>query len=392
MTRVAILTMQRSPNYGAVLQAYALQQTIAGFGVECEILDLLRPVHAGYRRTKKNAPLEPYAGAASGESQASLLGRAKMSAKTFLEFLVESQRRQRFRQFDQTYLKYSRQSFCCSDDLYDAELDYDAYVTGSDQLWNPAYPYSPEPYFLTFAPQGIPRIAYAPSFGVSEINEEVQPLYRRWLHDITHLSVRETHGADIVRQLTGRDAQVVLDPTFLLTGDEWKTIAKEPNMTRPYIFCYSLNDVPGLMSLCNHVQGITGYPVYKLGNIKDIGNWRIKAVSNAGPQEFLGYIMNAAMVITDAFHGTVFSLNMKKPFFTVPAPGKEANSTNSRFLSVLNLFSLSERLYNPSDRLPSLPDLDIAYGVSSPKLEIEREKSLSYLRHSICGGQQEVWG
>ena len=387
MSIVAILTFHRSPNYGAVLQAYALQQTIAKLGFDCEILDLLRPVHTGYRKTNRNAPLVPYAFLGNNKPIVSSRQKVKGSVRALIDSFLTRKSKLRFRQFDQSHLIFSEQSFCCSDDLYGSELDYDCYVTGSDQVWNPTYPYSPEPYFLTFAAKGIPRIAYAPSFGVSEIHKGVHPQYRQWLNEINHLSVRETHGAEIVRQLTGRDAQVVLDPTLLLTSDEWRKIAIKPNINCPYIFCYSLGDVPGLKDLCYHIQRDTGYPIYKIGNTKDLLDQKVHAVLDAGPQEFLGYIMNAAIVVTNSFHGTVLSINMQKPFYTVLSPVTGATSRNSRLLSTLELFSLGERLYGNADELPSSADYGLGYEEIEIKLAVEREKSLSYLKNSMCSGK-----
>ncbi|MFH2044518.1 MAG: polysaccharide pyruvyl transferase family protein [Pseudomonadota bacterium] len=385
MTKVAILTFQRSTNYGAVLQSYALQRSIAALvGVDCEVIDLLRPVHTDYKYTKRNAPLKEYAINALKEPQISLQKRIKSSARLLLESLVYIRKRSRFHKFEQSHIRFSDRSFCCSDDLYAAKLDYDCFVTGSDQVWNPTYPYSPEPYFLTFVPQGIPRIAYAPSFGVSEVNKEVELLYGQWLNEIHYLSVRETQGAELIYKLTGRVAEVVLDPTLLLTMGEWKEIVKETKNKSPYIFCYALGDVPGLMDLCYHIQEVTGYTVYKIGNVNDMWDRRVKTVVDAGPQEFIGYIANAEIVITNSFHGTVLSLNMEKPFFSVASPILGANSRNSRLQSVLSLFSLSNRLYKYMDKFPVEKDIHIAYDEVHAKLQFEREKSLSYLRRSIC--------
>ena len=384
MAKVAVLTMQRSPNYGAVLQAYALQKAIVKLGAECEILDLLRPVHPGYKYTNRNTPLPPYSAKTENNDSLALRERVKATLIRPIELLVKSLKNRYFRNFERTHLRFSEQSFYSSDELYEAELDYNYFVTGSDQVWNPTYPYSPEPYFLTFVAKGIPRIAYAPSFGVSEIDKAVQPLYKRWLNDINHLSVRESQGAKIIFELTGRDAQVVLDPTFLLSKKEWQEFAIEPNTKYPYIFCYSLGDVPGLMKICHHAQQKTGFPIYKIGNTKDLWNRKVKAIVNAGPQEFVGYIMNAAMVITNSFHGTALSINMQRPFYTVPSPVIGVTSRNSRLESILGVFSLKNRLYRPEDELPSSRDFDVEYDKIKTKLELERSNSLSYLKHAIC--------
>ena len=133
-------------------------------------------------------------------------------------------------------------------------------MTGSDQVWNPTYPYSPEPYFLTFARFGIKRIAYAPSFGVSQLDAGVHDQYRAWLNGIYRLSVRERHGAAIIKELTGRQAEVVLDPTLLLTESDWRMMAKNPKTREPYIFCYQLGEIPGIMRALSTLAVANRFP------------------------------------------------------------------------------------------------------------------------------------
>jgi hypothetical protein len=390
MKKIAILTFQRVQNYGAVLQAYALQKTINRFGFNCEILDLLRPQHAGFKATSSNAQLEPYQiSAGQNRGQKSVCIRTKHLIADLLESLLLSQRQKMFEKFEQTQLKFSSSSYSCIEELCVSKQEYDAYVTGSDQVWNPTYCWNPEPFFLTFAVPGKTRIAYAPSFGVDEIDTKVQPLYAEWLRGITHLSVRETHGADIITQLSGRKANVVLDPTLLLSGDDWKALAKKPSHNKPYIFCYSVGDVPGLMDLCYHVQKLTGYPIYKIRKAreaaKDVFNWRIKAIRNAGPKEFLGYLINAAIVVTNSFHGTVLSINLQKPFFSVASLQTNTHSRNSRLYSILQLLSVTDRLYTMDHTRPSIKDLQLSYDAINKTLEKERKKSFSFLHGAICG-------
>lgn len=383
-----MLTMQRSLNYGAVLQAYALQQSICRFGFHCEILDLLRPVHKGYRSSPRSAPLPPYCNT-SGISRPSKKLQIKGHVRRLLDMLIDQRRRQRFRQFDKEYLTYSRNSFQCVDDLYSASLDYDAYVTGSDQVWNPTYPYSPEPYFLTFVRFGIKRIAYAPSFGVSQLDAGVHDQYRAWLNGIYRLSVRERHGAAIIKELTGRQAEVVLDPTLLLTESDWRMMAKNPKTREPYIFCYQLGEIPGIMTLCRHLQSQTGFHIYRLGNHVRYPVLGVNGIVNAGPQEFLGWIKNAAVVVTDSFHGTVLSVNMRKPFYIIPGPVRGRNSRNSRLESMLEILDLKERLWTPDLPLPSALNLNFDYSNSERLLLSERVKSLRFLRDAILGDGSE---
>jgi hypothetical protein len=386
--KVAILTLHRVHNYGAVLQAYALQKTLAGLGVQSEILDLLRPNHPGYGKSVPGTTSVP-AGSNGHDSmrRKGLPVALREKAVKALENLVLAKSRLKFRIFDQNQLQYSPASYSCAAELTAAQLDYDAYVTGSDQVWNPTFTWSPEPFFLTFVPPGIPRIAYAPSFGVSAIDPSLQPRYAHWLQAMTHLSIRERHGAEIIKKLTGRDPQIVLDPTFLVVKAQWEAFSIGPECKKPFIFCYSVGDTPALVTLCDHLQKLTGYPIYKINKarhaVKDICDRRFKAVTDAGPQEFLGYLKHAEMVVTNSFHGTVLSLNMQKPFFTIPSSMTEGHSRDSRLFSILRHLCAEDRLYMSNRDLPTGKGLEMRYLPISERITTEREKSLAYLEKAV---------
>ena len=363
--RVGIITFHFPLNYGAVLQAYALSECIKSLGHDAFLIDYKPDYHI-----KRYLWNWAYCG---------------------LNFtnLIYPLLHKSFGEFSSKHLRLSSRSYKTLEELTASPPEADAYICGSDQIWNSRITNLDPAYFLTFAPQGTRRIAYAGSFGISEIDKAVQLLYTRWLKDITHLSAREKQGAEIIRQLTGRNAPVVLDPTLLLTKNEWEALSQEPSTKDPYIFCYSLNDVPGLMELCYYAQKLTGYPIYKIGGIKDVWNRRVKAVVGAGPQEFLGYINYAAIVITNSFHGTVLSMNMQRPFFTIPSPVTGTYSRNSRLFSILQILSATDRLYRPGQEFPSIADFEIAYDMIAERLVAEREKSLSYLKHAIYNGKAE---
>ena len=386
--KVAILTLHRVHNYGAVLQAYALQKTLASLGVESEILDLLRPNHPEYGKpTPRISSVSTGGNGHDSVRRKSLPVALREKAAKALENFIVAKSRLKFRIFDQNQLQYSPETYSCAAELTTAQLDYDAYVTGSDQVWNPVFNWSPEPFFLTFVPPGIPRIAYAPSFGVSVIDPSLQPRYAQWLRAMTHLSIRERHGADIIKKLTGLDSRIVLDPTFLVVKAQWEALSITPACKKPFIFCYSVGDTPDLVTLCVHLQKLTGYPIYKINKarhaVKDLCDQRFKAVTDAGPQEFLGYLMHAALVVTNSFHGTVLSLNMQKPFFTIPSSMTALHSRDSRLFSILQHLSAEDRLFMSNRDLPTVKDLEMGYQPICERITTEREKSLAYLEKAI---------
>ena len=288
----------------------------------------------------------------------------------------------RFSDFCDKYMTFSSKRFYDFDEIYSSPPQYDAYVTGSDQVWNPTFAHNPEPYFLTFVDKSRPRIAYAPSFGISEIPKEIWPLYREWLLGITHLSVREIQGASIINDISSQSAQVVLDPTLLLTAKDWEKVAENTEQP-PYIFCYALGDPPRMMQLCHHLSGLTGFPILKIGDVKDVFDRSIRSIVDAGPSEFLGLIKNAAIVVTNSFHGTCFSINYRKPFYAVPTVSSVHMSKNSRLTSLLERLALENRLYTAESTLPLLAQVEIDYKNADALLDIERKTSLKFLTEAL---------
>ena len=187
---------------------------------------------------------------------------------------------------------------------------FDYFIVGSDQVWNPIYRKGSPIDFLTFAPQNK-RVAYAPSFGIAEIPDKYISQYTKWLSEFNHLSVREDAGADIIKNLTSREASVLVDPTVMLTKDEWLSIAKphklKPNT--PFLLTYFLGEVP------KEVKGLISKlsTKYKL-EVVNLGSYEQIERYAADPSEFIDYINSANIFLTDSFHGAVFSIILEKQF------------------------------------------------------------------------------
>ena len=385
--KIGLLTIHKVKNYGAVLQGYALQQTINSLGVKCEIIDLLRPEHKDYISTPKSTPLQSYFNM-SNVPKSSWYISIKKWLKNKHEIIVKKKSENNFNLFDKQYLTYSKNKYHSVDELYAATLGYDAVVVGSDQVWNPTFKLNPEPYFLTFLEKGVPRIAYAPSFGISALNEDVYEQYKEWIKNISYLSVREKHGASLIKELTGRDAKVVLDPTLLLSAEQWSRIAKKTEYEKPYIFCYVLLNDIAIEVLCNYLKKYTGYHVYIIRLHPRLIESDFKAVNDAGPLEFLGWIRNAEMVITNSFHGMLFAINMQKPFYVV-LDNKNNNSRNSRFENILELLDMKDRLWRLGDAFPESKKIEISFDNAAQVLTVERKKSLEFLTSAIFDSIKE---
>lgn len=380
-TRIGIVTFFNRMNYGADLQAYALQKKVDALGYECELIDILSPDDPLAQKPIRFAPLAMV-------RKSKLKNRIKSKINLVLgRVLGERHLRRRhaaFEEFKASHMVVSKVKYASVDDLYSCEMPYDMYIAGSDQVWNPSAKYtSPEPYFLTFAPENKKRIAYAPSFGVSQVPDMFKPLYRQWLEKMDVLSVRERHGAEIVRQVCGRRAQVVLDPTLLLTPDEWDEVARFHCVKKPYILLYDRIYSSYTIRLARHIKKMIGASILRIpqGTYRQGIQYGIEQLYEAGPSEFVGLFKNASFVLTSSFHGTAFALNFGKPFFTIV---RREGPVNSRMESLLENVGLMSRLLTPGKE--EVPDLDIAESgkdEAKAKLETLRADSVRYLTSAI---------
>ena len=269
------------------------------------------------------------------------------------------------------------------DELYDAKLDYDVYMVGSDQVWNPGIYSSLLPYMLTFAPKGKKRVSYASSFGVSQIDASQQWLYKRYLPEFSAIGVRERNAVEMVEDIARCHATWVLDPTLLLNKEDWMKVASYPyEIKNIYILVFELIPSPYIMDLAKTLSKEKGLTIVRLcknaaSETKEKG---IISITDAGPAEFVGLFANADMVITNSFHGTAFSINFGKEFYTVTPLHKQ---NNSRQQSLLELFSIKERLILEGTEISTITRKPIDYAIVNSTLDKERKKSINFLNSAI---------
>lgn len=271
-----------------------------------------------------------------------------------------------------SFLDFDRK-MCFSNDYINKESfrvgDYYAILVGSDQIWNTTFDFVSVNSFLPFIHPK--KIAFSASFGVDSIPYDKQIV--DCLNDFKALSVREEAGAKIIKELTGRDATILVDPTMLFTNEEWRKVSKKPKGAKGgYILTYFLS--PKCDEAKAKLEEIRGdRDVYELSNPDD------KVAGTAGPSEFLWLFDHADMVLTDSFHACVFSFLFNKPFIVYDRNWQEGNM-NSRLETLLSKFHI-ERKYANSGLDNDIWEHDYSEGYQ--QLDIEREKAIDFLKKAL---------
>ena len=334
--KIGILTSTQSfgDNYGAVLQAYALSTCIRELGCDPNIIRY--KVEGEY--VNHSAPIVKRLQSTLFNPNMSLHGKKTLVMNKVLRRSVSPV----FSDFTKKYLQFYNEEYLTNTQLKDNPPPFDAFVTGSDQVWNPViHGNKNDPgYFLDFVPEGINRIAYAPSMGVDKIPENCKSDLKGYLDKFAHLSIREKSGADIIKECCGMDIPVMLDPTMLLNAEQWDKVAVKPqNLPEKYIFCYKFGKSKKMDKTIRQISKEYKLPIVAAPASPEV---KFKADYSIGPAEFLGAIKNATLVCADSFHATVFSVIYKTPFFIFPRHSETGKiNMNSRMQNILEMLSLS---------------------------------------------------
>lgn len=341
--KIGIITIHVSPNYGATLQAYALYKFLVSQGFDCELIDLHRSEFEDYIPSKRFVRCRPRKVSLYEKFKnviKKMIGYKTRVVNTKNKYSVEAA--PKFKAFNSA-IKLSK-TYRGIDQLYDDPPVYDVYITGSDQVWNPSQYYCIEPYFLTFVPVSARRISYAASIGISYIRENEKALFAKWLSRYDAISVREKQAKTILSAITNKEITQVSDPTFLLDREYWKSVAVYPS-SKDYILIFTLEFNQRMVNYGKRLSQECGKKLFVLAQVQDknVADGYVPIV-DAGPKEWLGYIANASLVLTDSFHCTVFSIIMgTENFYSIIE-----NDRGSRITDLLATFELTDHLLNPA--------------------------------------------
>lgn len=366
---VGILTFHNARNYGACLQTLALQTKLEEMGHSAEIVDYQpAAIEDDFGIIIKNHFRE------ACKSPISLI---KFVVSTLLHLPWRTVKENKFIAFRQNYYHLSEATYSDNQQLSMAvsqnKMSYPFYFFGSDQIWNPAITRGVDPAFYgAFASNESVKASYAASTGTAVPSEEVQSEIKNQLKNLNAISVRESDSKKWLSALTDKEIHTVIDPTLLLTAETWDSYCKKIHIKKPYIFVYVLEINESLISTVTALSKEKNLPVVFF-DLKNRYGCKAYSKYTADPLEFISYLKHAEYVVTNSFHGTVFSIVFKKKFICVP---NQKNPT--RMVELLKNLGLENRLYQLNDHAVDI-DEDIDFASVHQKLDVLRVQSQNYL-------------
>lgn len=359
--KVGILTLHRSGNYGATLQAYALREAINRNAMgEADIINYCCDsvkVKIDRRFLKKAGVFR--------------------TAVACVEKLYYHPRMKGAMAFVNSYAgerELTREELPALNDAYDI------FLSGSDQIWNPDIQQGDHSYLLDFVTDDHKKRSYGSSFGKSALAPEYVDTYRALLARYEKITVRERTGAALVQELLGRDVPLVLDPALLLTPAQWEELLPAPIAKKPYIFTYQMAHSARIAKAAGAARRALGGKVifvpFPIG-----GACRCRPTLGLSPTEWLRAIHDASFVVTDSFHGAVFAILFGRPFYYV-ITSDTVRARLSRLETLLETLGLSDRLVEDVAQCDFSRPID--YAAVHTRLAAARERSLAILKELLA--------
>ncbi|MDR0520302.1 MAG: polysaccharide pyruvyl transferase family protein [Planctomycetaceae bacterium] len=367
--KIGIVTFHDEKNYGAVLQTFALQEVLRSIGYQPCIVGFHPHIVTKQWHPVPLSKINNFTKLAKAVSERIIFRRSVARCRSeFWRFF-----REHYSQTEPLYESYEA--------LTTSPPDCDAFIVGSDQVWNPKCCHPR--YFLEFAGAGAKRISYAAS-GISALPEKWTETYRNALAKFSHISCREPQGCSVVNKLLGTGkAELVLDPTLLYTTSDWEQLlsSSPPDIDlpdSPYILVYDHSNKSVTTDIAEYLKRKSpkGTELVLTGPFdKKYWDRRFDRKYCVGPVNFLHLIRKAKLVVTVSFHGTILSYLLRTPFLTV-LPSAVQDVRISHLLDTLRL---------PQRRISGIDDLpadwaSVDFGLGSQHLHVKREESLQFLR------------
>lgn len=370
-------------NYGGTLQAFATTKILDDLNIDYELI----------RYTKKNNIFTKIKyiprllnGVLINDKYEAI--KKKIGMKKHPDIArADAVRMRAFHDFQKKYFTRLSEEYIGYKALCEGARKYSAIVTGSDQLWSPAG--LPTNYYnLMFVPDSVRKISYASSFGVNNIPFYQKKRTIKFLNRLDFISMRENRGSEIVKELTGKNVPVVLDPVFMLSQERWNQVIPVKKMLEePYIFAYFLGTNVEHRNAVKELQKKTGYKIVALRHldqyVDEDETFGDIAPYEVGPEEFLNFLRGAEYICTDSFHGSVFSIIYEKKFMTFNRYDEGSkHSKNSRIDTLCENLGLNKRRYTKQDGIDNIFE-KIDYSIVGEKVKELKEEARLYLSEAF---------
>lgn len=367
---VGIITFNSAHNFGATLQTYAMQRALEKKGFNPKIID--------YRYKRIDNVYNPF----------------KRKKKGFFDFgfymnriklhTTNKYKISRYHKYEEFFIENLNLSkkYASVNSLRNEEWEFDAFICGSDQIWNAKISRGLNPsYFLDFAPKDSIKIVYSASTGSSEIERCDGPVFKYYFRNLDSISLRESDAVNVLQKFTDKNIEVTLDPTLLLKKEDYDhLIDKSYYKDKDFIFVYVIDYNEELYKIAAKISKDERLPIIistPYLTPKKIFKNQIDAL-DIGPKEFLGLIHNAKYVVTNSYHGNIFSILYKKIFISTPH-----YITSSRVLELFKVLGIDSPLFFDSNDFKSIRDIKIDYNRVYEKLNVLREFSFNYLENAL---------
>ena len=387
--KIGIITLSKGENYGGMLQNFAVMKAYNNLGHEAVTIhdSTTRGIRITHDRQSTASKLRPSYILAVVKVRLKTKYHIKNQRDRLIPSIIRKRKNTRiyadakakrtaaFKTFYDYHIAHT--DFDINNDAIPEEKlrDFDFFSVGSDQVWNPTYPSTSGVKFLSFA-ESFKKISFAPSFGISELPPYTKSHYTKWLSDFPMLSVREQRGAQIIKELTGKEAQVICDPTLTVTKEQWTEIESNPDFStdKPYALTYFLgNESNRYRRYIEKVAKEKGLDIINLFDLREHKYY------SAGPAEFIYLIHHADAIFTDSFHAAVFSIIFKRDFVVFDRI-EDGQTMGSRLKTLLQTYNLEDRMYAKMCTHTFTP---ADFSETDNIIKSEREKALDFIRRTI---------
>lgn len=362
LLKVGIITFHRANNYGAVLQAYALQTSIEKMGYSCDIVD--------YRSDYLEKSYRTFLVSKKGI-------QGFLSA--LVNYPVRKSRKKAFSGFRDKFLKlgymYNEET------ITDANKVHDIFFFGSDQIWNDELSNCDYNFLGQFVTDSFKLNTYAASFGKTNISDNLHEDYRRLLSRYNSVSMREKSGQELYDRITSKKSCLVMDPVFLLTAENWSSLAVDKSFKGKYILLYHLQGKnTGLMEYALFLAKKTKLPIIEMQAWVKMRSLNVEPRFGDNPNDFLGWIRDAEYIVTDSFHCTSFSVIFEKKFWS--AIDSKKDKKKSRVGNLLFELGLQERIL-PKNITEWEYDRTLKFDCARKQLSSGIDHSLSFISSTM---------